>query len=418
MSRMYIMRSSHVLLLAAGVSAALLLLRRRGVWRRPRSSYLSLAAADASKIADRTLMIECFLKDVATSTLMAPPPKPRDASSVRFVTWNVNILCGPDWKTVVQAEEVAAVLRELDADVIVLQEVPIEALDEKWDAVLKQPMARVRALDALLQGMGYTTQLRSSADNPTLLATRLRVLATDSFTLDEDGPTATVNGTEVWTESRGARYASVLAPNGVPIGVFATHLSHKDATLVRPAATAAAAKNPSPSPSANAKLPPMRHLHGEWADATEVSGVRARQMETLLGHWRRRVAATSSTTSTATATSRPTTTIILADYNQPVKEHYDAEEWRVIAAGLTSPYVNQPLKDGVQPLLHSHGFRCAFAEAAADNFHGRPAPAFTHWTGTTVDFAYVHGESAVVRGAYVRPSPLSDHLPVVIDLVP
>ena len=172
----------------------------------------------------------------------------------------------------------------------------------------------------------------------------------------------------------------------------------------------------------------QRHDH-QWAGATEVSGVRARQAETLLHHWRQRRAASSississSSTSTSTATRSssscaPATTIVLADFNQPLEAHYDAEEWRVIAAGLSSPYVNQPLADGVQPLLQGSGFRCAYAEAATDNFGGRPAPPYTHWTGTTVDFAYVHGDEAAVHGAYVRPTPLSDHLPVVVDLVP
>lgn len=40
----------------------------------------------------------------------------------------------------------------------------------------------------------------------------------------------------------------------------------------------------------------------------------------------------------------------------------------------------------------------------------------THWTGTTVDFAYVWGRSWRVLGAYVEYTPLSDHLPVVFDL--
>ena len=67
------------------------------------------------------------------------------------------------------------------------------------------------------------------------------------------------------------------------------------------------------------------------------------------------------------------------------------------------------------PLLR----RCASASCERSNFGaGRRAPPMTHWTGTTVDFAYLHGDGWRVRGAYVEYSPLSDHLPVVVDLVP
>ena len=82
-------------------------------------------------------MIQCFIDDVAALRL-TPPKAPSRA--VRFVTWNVNVLCGPDWKTSIAAADVAQVLRTLDADVIVLQEVPIEALDVLWDGCLTGPM--------------------------------------------------------------------------------------------------------------------------------------------------------------------------------------------------------------------------------------------------------------------------------------
>ena len=90
---------------------------------------------------------------------------------------------------------------------------------------------------------------------------------------------------------------------------------------------------------------------------------------------------------------------------------------QVVLAGLQSPAVGQPAADGVAALLRAAGLTCAYASCGENNFGGRPAPAMTHWTGTTVDFAYVAGAWAV-RGAYVRGSALSDHLPVVVDLMP
>ena len=85
---------------------------------------------------------------------------------------------------------------------------------------------------------------------------------------------------------------------------------------------------------------------------------------------------------------------------------------------MTSPPVAQPESDGVADLMSQAGFRCAYQAAAHTNFGRRRAPPMTHWTGTTVDFAYVHAarpSDAAVAGAYVHFTPLSDHLPVVVD---
>ena len=147
----------------------------------------------------------------------------------------------------------------------------------------------------------------------------------------------------------------------------------------------------------------MRDERIRWESAQPVGGVRARQAATLLRHWQAQPAAT--------------TAIILADFNQPVAEHYDAQEWRVISNGLRSPAVNNPLDDGVKEMLTQQGFRCAY-DGSKNNFGGRAAPPMTHWTGTTVDYAYLRSESFRVHGAYVHYTALSDHLPVVVDVVP
>ena len=70
--------------------------------------------------------------------------------------------------------------------------------------------------------------------------------------------------------------------------------------------------------------------------------------------------------------------------------------------------------------MRARGFACAYdaCPRGRNNFGGRSAPAFTHWTGTTVDYVYVRGSAWRVHGAFVRATPLSDHLPVVVDLVP
>ena len=65
-------------------------------------------------------------------------------------------------------------------------------------------VARVRELDGLLHGMGYSSLLRSPVENATLFASRLPVRSSTALTLDES-PVASVNGKEVWVESRGAQ---------------------------------------------------------------------------------------------------------------------------------------------------------------------------------------------------------------------
>ena len=441
LARAMIFTARHTALTALSAATAiatvawLVIKRRRAL--RPSSSYLRRASLDPTLVADRRRMIELYLQDVAARPLSPPPPKPPSSErGVRLVTWNLNILCGPDWHTAVSAADVSAVLQRLDADVLVLQELPCEALDTLWDAQLAAPMARVRELDGLLKAAGYHTVLRSPAENATVLATRLRVLETDGFLLDEV-PTATLNGAEVWAESRGALYAALATDSGECLGVYATHLSHKDATLVRPKRSGADARSApaSASDGSRAEPPaPMRQRSVDWASATTVSGVRRRQAEALTRHWEGRAAkgapAESATTSGggAAATggggglpraSDASDAVVLADFNQPLAAHYDAAEWRVVAAGLSSPAVAQPIDDGVAALLARRGWRCAYASCERSNFGaGRRAPPMTHWTGTTVDFAYLHGDGWRVRGAYVEYSPLSDHLPVVVDLVP
>ena len=354
-------------------------------------------------------MIQAFLQDMSTPLLPLPPALP--AGCVRLVTWNVNILCGPDWNTPVSAMDAAKLLLSFQADVLVLQELPNEALDTLWSEALKPALARVRELDTLLSAQGYTLLRSLGCENSTLLAvsSRLQVEETEGFTLDAE-PTVSVNDSEVWSESRGARYALVQLPVGAGaakpsrLAIYATHLSHKDSSLVRPPPSL---QPPQTAPEAEVAhdRPSIGIPSGEWAGAQSVGGVRLRQARRLVDHWQARA-------------SRPADgAIVLADFNAPLRRHYTEEEWRVVAAGLSSPAVAQPLDDGVSTLLSKAGFRCAYELAPDNNFGGRPAPPMTHWTGTTVDFAYVTGEaSRRMRGAYVVHTSLSDHLPVVFDL--
>merc|ERR1712032_404857 len=159
----------------------------------------------------------------------------------------------------------------------------------------------------------------------------------------------------------------------------------------------------------------VTHLH--HMDQIPKEGRRAIEIESLLHH--------------ASSRSRGTqriATVIAGDFNQARLQDYTAAEWAVIAAGLSK--VQQPRIDGVPQALQKAGFVCAYdSTLPQSNFGGRAAPAFTHWTGTTVDYLYLLDEGvscksggngssgqARIHGTYVLFTNLSDHLPVVMDL--
>ena len=108
------------------------------------------------------------------------------------------------------------------------------------------------------------------------------------------------------------------------------------------------------------------------------------------------------------------------------RRHYSPEEWAWICAMRQKR--GSPVSDGVADALEREGFTNCFdaAVAAAEeeeekggngfrrNWDG-PLPPPTHWTSTNIDHCY--GRGLEVRGVYVVPSVLSDHLPVVTDWV-
>eukprot|EP00443_Scrippsiella_acuminata_P120438 CAMPEP_0115602708 /NCGR_PEP_ID=MMETSP0272-20121206/16051_1 /TAXON_ID=71861 /ORGANISM="Scrippsiella trochoidea, Strain CCMP3099" /LENGTH=396 /DNA_ID=CAMNT_0003038207 /DNA_START=44 /DNA_END=1231 /DNA_ORIENTATION=+ len=364
------------------------------------SSYLRLGREQPSVVADRDVMIRCYLEDIRRLQSDAEQPPSHEAVHqqagpdlvVRLVTWNINILMGADGATEVDPWDVASVVESLNADVLVLQEAPEVGLERLWgSAYYEGPVKRVRVLEKLLEGMGYRLS-RSPATNGTLLATRLAVTFSEGHELDLNPGVYSVNGPNcsLWCEMRAARFVELALPGmRGPLALYATHLHHKDI---------------------------------ERRCDTDVSGVRLREAEVLIRHWReRREVATSQASGEDRSEKQPMATVILADFNQPrSRDHDNEEDWHVVVTGLAHPYVAQPGDDGVADFMEAQGFSCSYdISGAKNNFGERRAPPFTHWTGTTIDFAYVHGLSQAgveVAGVYVKYTGLSDHLPVVTDL--
>lgn len=367
-----------------------------------RPSYFAAVASSPEVLGQRSKMNELFLHDVHRWRALnegIPAHRPCQEQSgsrrsVRIVSWNMNNLCGITSTAAmgsgqqVTAELAHAVIAELGADIVVLQEALADPKDYE-DASCEAACLRVQQLDPLLEASGYCLR-RSSHANPVLVATRLPAPVWSEFNLDgghewaeklrsspgrlkrdaEGNVCVSVN------ESRPILYVEV-GVGSRSLGVYGAHFHHVN-----------------------------------YVDTPE--GCRAAEARAFL----------------ADADSRSADVVVLAaDFNQPRKQDHPPEEWEVISAA--NRRFNNPEDDGVARLLCDSGFQATWdAGGAKRNFPGDGAPPMTHWTGTTLDFAYCRGvdsadrqgdagavESAArLRGAYVFFTDLSDHLPIVMDI--
>jgi hypothetical protein len=120
----------------------------------------------------------------------------------------------------------------------------------------------------------------------------------------------------------------------------------------------------------------------------------------------------------ATLQSNPRAAAVFAtDFNCCRRQDYNDREWSLIAQMKSNMKEAEVEADGVAEELQRQGFVCAY---------GAHAPVLTHWTSTTVDFAYfLQPQSGRWRwsagGSYVvspkDSDPLSDHCLVVHDFI-
>lgn len=367
-----------------------------------RPSYFAAVASSPEILGQRSKMNNLYLQDVHRLRALndgIPAHRPcRDQSGprrcVRIASWNVNNLCGVTAAAAmgtgqrVTAERAMAVIAEFGADVLVLQEALADPKDYD-DAGCESACLRVQRLDPLLEANGYSL-MRSSHANPVLVATRLPASAWSELNLDDghewaermrSSPgrlkrDAQGNVCVKVNESRPLLYVEV----GVgcrSLGVYGAHFHHVN-----------------------------------YVDTPE--GCRAAEARSFL----------------ADANNRSSDVVVLAaDFNQPRKQDHPPEEWDIISTA--NRRFKNPEDDGVARLLRGAGFRASWDQDSAErNFPGGGAPPMTHWTGTTLDFAYCRGidfehchgstedvaAAARVRGAYLFFTELSDHLPIVVDI--
>ena len=402
-------------LAVGGAAAAAVLAERRfcDAAGGARPSYFAKAAADSSAVGDKKLQGKCFAADIASWTGYAPPadaptpvpPHPgrptegrgqslpeagrrlpdratldtNGSGVLRFVTWNVNNLMGLGGEGA-SHENVLAALKAMDADVIVLQESCNDGMpytDEPWE----KSCLEVAALDAALRKAGYELY-RSASPCPTLLASRLPVVTSESIDLDAHH------------ENRGR------------IGVCAGRLTREaDGKTLAPEAKAlhqhraALYAELELSRRSRRKLGLYAtHLHHSFY--TDDGQPRRAEVAALLADRPKR---------------KGTPALVLGDLNQPRKQDMPESDWAIVRQA--KKWVED---DGVAAALVSAGLVNAWdAEGRKANYKGA-APPTTHWSGCCVDYVYVPATPALrVDGAYLgvhEARALSDHLPVIVDV--
>lgn len=366
-----------------------------------RPSIFGAARADASAWGNKKTATAHYLKDIerfkqANAEVIAHRPfmtqncaehcAAKSPQTLRVVSWNVNNLCGlagnsNPWGHPHPPAEFAELVRSLQADVVVMQET-VSKGDDYDDPGFEEACSRVQQLELLLEADGLTV-CKSSCGNPTLLATALPITKAESFNLDDDhqwsekvGTTPgklkrDANGVKLKVnESRAALYVQLDLGGNTEFGIYATHLHHRN--------------------------------YAQTAD-----GARAAEMRTLLNHQ---------------ASRQDVAALIVGDLNQPRMTDYSPEEWNIIAGSSVDSggcaQRNITEDDGVDALLQQRGFKACWDLPAVRNFIGAGAPPMTHWSGVTVDYIYLQSRIPGVSlvGTYVVHTPLSDHLPIIVDV--
>lgn len=350
-------------------------------------------------------MWPAYVREVRDPLAAPPPPPPPHVPlakqlrqqagggplRLRLAQWNLNVLHGYDMAHPLSAAEAARELLALNADVLCLQEAAQQTFPRAgpgagnvagtlWDGV-PDSGARIEALHAALRGAGYALYVASGAaaphaHNPALLATRLPVRVAGATFAVDDG-------------ERLARMLAARTPEQRSGRVVLMELAL--ATGGKVEAGDGAGCYPAPLLAAVAT-----HLHH---DGCGMRGLRAAEARAVAAR--------------AEAEGGPEAALLVAsDLNSVRRRDYLPREWDVLRE--TALRLGGAEEDGVAQALERAGFHCTYDAAP-----GGAAPIFTHWTSTTVDFAYLRPPTSKwrwsVAGVYVVPTTSSDHLPVVHD---
>jgi endonuclease/exonuclease/phosphatase family metal-dependent hydrolase len=302
-----------------------------------------------------------------------------------------------------------AVIAEVDADVVVLQEATSDATPYT-DHAFEMACGRVAALEGLLVDAGYTIT-RTLTGNPSICCSRLPVTHSENFNLDDR---------HRWKDRIRTCVGNLTRDEHGEVA--AKELNHYRQALyivvelpIGDGAGAGAGAGASAGPHTLGIY--ATHLHHVNYNSTP-EGVRAAEMGRIVSHF----------CEDREPGAGPM--VIVGDLNQARESDHAGHggEWGVVGAALEK--FDAPQDDGVDALLESNGFSNCFDMTGLRNFgNGVGAPPLTHWTGTSVDHVYAQqhqqggsggegeGGHVALRGCYLVCSTLSDHLPLVVDLV-
>lgn len=366
---------------------------------RPSVRCFREAAKDSALLCDREFLAQCYLDEIKQMQMGAEEPSSHvpahvpvleqntASKTVRILQWNVNVLHGADnvhFALAQPAERAAKVIEGLNADVVLLQEAWQLAYPEGKSPPWPNSASRVQDLLRRLRGMGYqliATEPVHNNFNPCVLATKLPVLRTG-------GTFSTDKGHEFAGDMLASRIPELRAARLVELG-----LTPEGTDPLAPTITTV-----------------ITHFHhNEGPAASRGFGIRRGEAAAIVAECNKWHEARENTDDSA-----PTATILATDFNGVRKRDFNAVDWELQQKCMQR--LKQPLEDGVAGLLEQNGFKCTYDQGRGS------VPAFTHWTNTVLDFAYLRQESATqsatwsVKGTHVVPTDVSDHLPVVHDI--
>lgn len=398
------------------------------------------------------------------------------SKTVRVLQWNINVLHGPDniaFSMPQQAHDIAAQIKAVNADVVFLQEAWKLGYSKDASPPWPDSADRVQQLLTILrEELGYTlinTEHTAANNNfnPCLLATRLPIV--------QVGPTFSLDAerhlfhdrmlAHKIPELRAGRIVelSLTKQSGnnerrsINPAPESSKLDHSESTQPQTEAKGCTAEKEEKVDTETEQIYHFNNVrqlrtfkqthhisdwpnlqavithfhHNEAAAAAEGFGIRLGEAKTIIDECDKWVKAQTTTT----VSKRPNSATILAtDFNGTRQRDFLPQDWEQQKRCMAR--INQPADDGVATCLEQNDFKCTYD---AENMS---VPCLTHWSNTVVDFAYLreneiqnstshgcgsstksrpkHEKTAhkywTIKGTYVIPSTLSDHLPVIHDI--
>lgn len=314
-----------------------------------RPSILSLENYKDATLRGETFL-EYYQRDNERATKEADPEIPPRSAKFRTLQWNLNGWAGDCGLLDAHTHSKQIISTILQADADCI------ILNEyHW-------YDRERAhheLETALQRQGFNTIMCGTVYCPTFIATRWSTSHTTEWVLSRE---------------RSALVLQVMNDQGESLTVIGTHLDHQDGAQ---------------------RYTEMRNL-----------------LQELFRTQRNRNPQEENDHCNSNDVLPGTRIILSGDLNQQRQKDYSEQEWN----GAIAPNMQRRaacLDDGVDKILQSEGFVCAWDTKPTTTNWTTEHPPSTHWSGTVVDYSY--GRNVEANSIYISPAMWSDHRMTVVD---